>query len=50
MNRVVVMFFGFLSPPCLVPRSSMRRVTEVMNQIDSRKHEKFSNQFNYALN
>ncbi|CAL8264307.1 unnamed protein product [Lota lota] len=31
-------------------KSSMRRVTAVMNKIDSRKHEKFSNQFNYALN
>ena len=30
-------------------RSSMRRVTAVMNKIDSRKHDKFSNQFNYAL-
>uniref|UniRef100_A0A8C2EX94 UV-stimulated scaffold protein A n=1 Tax=Cyprinus carpio TaxID=7962 RepID=A0A8C2EX94_CYPCA len=31
-------------------KSSMRRVTEVMNKMDKRKHEKFSNQFNYALN
>ncbi|KAG7278050.1 hypothetical protein CRUP_003712 [Coryphaenoides rupestris] len=31
-------------------KSSMARVTAVMNTIDSRKHEKFSNQFNYALN
>ncbi|XP_063045623.1 UV-stimulated scaffold protein A [Engraulis encrasicolus] len=31
-------------------KSSMRRVTAVMNKMDSRKHEKFSNQFNYALN
>ncbi|XP_016373019.1 UV-stimulated scaffold protein A isoform X2 [Sinocyclocheilus rhinocerous] len=31
-------------------KSSMRRVTEVMNMMDKRKHEKFSNQFNYALN
>ncbi|CAL8356858.1 unnamed protein product [Merluccius merluccius] len=31
-------------------KSSMRRVTAVMNKIDGRKHEKFSNQFNYALN
>uniref|UniRef100_A0A672LQL3 UV-stimulated scaffold protein A n=1 Tax=Sinocyclocheilus grahami TaxID=75366 RepID=A0A672LQL3_SINGR len=31
-------------------KSSMRRVTEVMNTMDKRKHEKFSNQFNYALN
>lgn len=34
---------------CL-PRSSMRRVAEVMVKADRRKHEKFSNQFNYALN
>ncbi|XP_046874160.1 UV-stimulated scaffold protein A [Hypomesus transpacificus] len=31
-------------------KSSMRRVTEVMNKMDKRKHEKFSNQFNYAIN
>ncbi|XP_062380749.1 UV-stimulated scaffold protein A [Sardina pilchardus] len=31
-------------------KSSMRRVTDVMNKMDKRKHEKFSNQFNYALN
>ncbi|XP_051715894.1 UV-stimulated scaffold protein A [Ctenopharyngodon idella] len=31
-------------------KSSMRRVTEVMNKMDKRKHEKFANQFNYALN
>ncbi|XP_016087953.1 UV-stimulated scaffold protein A-like [Sinocyclocheilus grahami] len=31
-------------------KRSMRRVTEVMNKMDKRKHEKFSNQFNYALN
>ncbi|XP_065105289.2 UV-stimulated scaffold protein A [Paramisgurnus dabryanus] len=31
-------------------KSSVRRVTEVMNKMDKRKHEKFSNQFNYALN
>ncbi|KAJ8382473.1 hypothetical protein SKAU_G00032510 [Synaphobranchus kaupii] len=31
-------------------KSSMRRVTEAMNRVDKRKHEKFSNQFNYALN
>ncbi|KAM4621442.1 UV-stimulated scaffold protein A [Polymixia lowei] len=31
-------------------KSSMRRVTEVMNKVDRRKHDKFSNQFNYALN
>ncbi|XP_024918964.1 UV-stimulated scaffold protein A isoform X2 [Cynoglossus semilaevis] len=31
-------------------KSSMRRVAEVMKTADSRKHDKFSNQFNYALN
>nr|XP_057919720.1 UV-stimulated scaffold protein A [Doryrhamphus excisus] len=31
-------------------KSSMRRVAQTMNKVDSRKHEKFSNQFNYALN
>lgn len=31
-------------------RSSMRRVAQVMKTADSRKHDKFSNQFNYALN
>ncbi|XP_068451079.1 UV-stimulated scaffold protein A isoform X2 [Clinocottus analis] len=30
-------------------KSSMRRVAEVMAKADKRKHEKFSNQFNYAL-
>ncbi|KAI5624773.1 UV-stimulated scaffold protein A [Silurus asotus] len=30
-------------------KSSMRRVAEVMNKMDTRKHEKFANQFNYAL-
>ncbi|TSL89828.1 UV-stimulated scaffold protein A [Bagarius yarrelli] len=30
-------------------KSSMRRIASVMNKMDSRKHEKFSNQFNYAL-
>ncbi|KAG8003788.1 UV-stimulated scaffold protein A, partial [Nibea albiflora] len=30
-------------------KSAMRRVAEVMNKCDKRKHEKFSNQFNYAL-
>uniref|UniRef100_UPI003AAECDD2 UV-stimulated scaffold protein A n=1 Tax=Centroberyx gerrardi TaxID=166262 RepID=UPI003AAECDD2 len=31
-------------------KSSMRRVAEVMDKADKRKHDKFSNQFNYALN
>ncbi|XP_067374890.1 UV-stimulated scaffold protein A isoform X2 [Channa argus] len=30
-------------------KSSMRRVAEVMIKADRRKHDKFSNQFNYAL-
>ncbi|XP_044220329.1 UV-stimulated scaffold protein A isoform X2 [Thunnus albacares] len=31
-------------------KSSMRRVAEAMSKSDRRKHDKFSNQFNYALN
>ncbi|XP_006893657.1 PREDICTED: UV-stimulated scaffold protein A [Elephantulus edwardii] len=31
-------------------KASMRRVITAMNQMDRRKHEKFANQFNYALN
>ncbi|XP_054648519.1 UV-stimulated scaffold protein A isoform X2 [Dunckerocampus dactyliophorus] len=31
-------------------KSSMRRVAQAMSKVDGRKHEKFSNQFNYALN
>ncbi|XP_029297071.1 UV-stimulated scaffold protein A isoform X2 [Cottoperca gobio] len=31
-------------------KSAMRRVAEVMSKADRRKHDKFSNQFNYALN
>lgn len=31
-------------------KSAMRRVAEVMVKADRRKHDKFSNQFNYALN
>ncbi|CAF95407.1 unnamed protein product, partial [Tetraodon nigroviridis] len=30
-------------------KSSMRRVAQVMKKADSKKHDKFSNQFNYAL-
>ncbi|XP_026864451.2 UV-stimulated scaffold protein A isoform X1 [Electrophorus electricus] len=30
-------------------KSSMRRIAEVMNKMDKKKHEKFANQFNYAL-
>jgi len=28
----------------------MKRVVKAMNRVDQRKHEKFANQFNYALN
>ncbi|XP_029967420.1 UV-stimulated scaffold protein A isoform X2 [Salarias fasciatus] len=31
-------------------KSSLRRMAQVMNKVDRRKHDKFSNQFNYALN
>ncbi|XP_008047895.1 UV-stimulated scaffold protein A [Carlito syrichta] len=31
-------------------KAAVRRVVSAMNQIDQKKHEKFSNQFNYALN
>ncbi|KAM6220842.1 UV-stimulated scaffold protein A [Rhynchocyon petersi] len=31
-------------------KASVRRVITAMNQMDRRKHEKFANQFNYALN
>ncbi|KAA8589200.1 hypothetical protein FQN60_010545 [Etheostoma spectabile] len=31
-------------------KSAMRRVAEVQSKADRRKHDKFSNQFNYALN
>uniref|UniRef100_A0A8C4DMB8 UV-stimulated scaffold protein A n=1 Tax=Dicentrarchus labrax TaxID=13489 RepID=A0A8C4DMB8_DICLA len=30
-------------------KSTMRRVADVLSKADSRKHDKFSNQFNYAL-
>lgn len=30
-------------------KTSMKRIAAAMNRIDSRKHEKFANQFNYAL-
>ncbi|XP_061642580.1 UV-stimulated scaffold protein A isoform X2 [Phyllopteryx taeniolatus] len=30
-------------------KSAMQRVAETMNKVDSKKHEKFSNQFNYAI-
>lgn len=31
-------------------KSSMQRIISAMNKVDARRHEKFSNQFNYALN
>ncbi|XP_077033941.1 UV-stimulated scaffold protein A isoform X5 [Agelaius phoeniceus] len=31
-------------------KGAMKRVTKAMNRVDQRKHEKFANQFNYALN
>lgn len=31
-------------------RAAVQRVVTVMNQMDRKKHEKFANQFNYALN
>ncbi|XP_070692933.1 UV-stimulated scaffold protein A isoform X2 [Pempheris klunzingeri] len=31
-------------------KSTVRRVAQVLSKADSRKHDKFSNQFNYALN
>ncbi|KAM8938921.1 UV-stimulated scaffold protein A [Pelodytes ibericus] len=31
-------------------KGSVKRVISAMNQMDQRRHEKFSNQFNYALN
>ncbi|GLD62757.1 UV-stimulated scaffold protein A [Lates japonicus] len=31
-------------------KSAMRRVAQVMAKADRRKHDKFSNQFNYSLN
>ncbi|XP_061692051.1 UV-stimulated scaffold protein A isoform X2 [Syngnathoides biaculeatus] len=31
-------------------KSAMHRVAQTMNKVDCKKHEKFSNQFNYALN
>ncbi|NXL87287.1 UVSSA protein, partial [Alectura lathami] len=31
-------------------KGAVKRVVKAMNQMDKRKHEKFANQFNYALN
>ncbi|XP_069488255.1 UV-stimulated scaffold protein A isoform X2 [Ambystoma mexicanum] len=31
-------------------KGSMQRIISAMNKVDARRHEKFSNQFNYALN
>ncbi|XP_077200146.1 UV-stimulated scaffold protein A isoform X2 [Paroedura picta] len=30
-------------------KAAMKRVVKAMNQVDQKKHEKFANQFNYAL-
>lgn len=35
---------------CFPHRAAMQRVVTAMNQMDQKKHEKFANQFNYALN
>lgn len=35
-----------LCSPC---RAAVQRVVTAMNQMDQKKHEKFANQFNYAL-
>lgn len=35
---------------CFSFRGAMKRVVKAMNRVDQRKHEKFANQFNYALN
>lgn len=35
--------------PCLPCRAAVQRVVAAMNQMDQKKHEKFANQFNYAL-
>ena len=34
----------------LTRRAAVQRVVTAMNQMDRKKHEKFANQFNYALN
>ncbi|XP_053160899.1 UV-stimulated scaffold protein A isoform X3 [Hemicordylus capensis] len=31
-------------------KTAMKRVVKAMNRVDQKKHEKFANQFNYALN
>ncbi|NXU57892.1 UVSSA protein, partial [Turnix velox] len=31
-------------------KGALKRVVKAMNRVDQRKHEKFANQFNYALN
>lgn len=36
--------------PVLPRRAAVQRVVTAMNQMDRKKHEKFANQFNYALN
>lgn len=35
---------------CSLHRAAVQRVVAAMNQMDQKKHEKFANQFNYALN
>lgn len=35
---------------CSPRRAAVQRVVTAMNQMDQKKHEKFANQFNYALN
>lgn len=51
-NQLSFSFPVLLSCVCSVlpSRSTVRRVAQVMNKVDRRKHDKFSNQFNYALN
>lgn len=38
------------APLCSPHRAAVQRVVTAMNQMDQKKHEKFANQFNYALN
>lgn len=34
---------------CFPHRAAVQRVVTAMNRMDQKKHEKFANQFNYAL-
>lgn len=34
---------------CSAHRAAVQRVVTAMTQMDQKKHEKFANQFNYAL-